>query len=93
VLDDHERNALRDVELHLSAEDPGFVQNFDRHQKRMSDSRHRRGARIVLAITLVLCTLLLVVGSPGGALAVAMTTGMGWLSWRYSSHLDPHSLP
>jgi Flp pilus assembly protein TadB len=94
VLDDYERNALREVEWQLSIDDPDFVQNFDRHQERMAGrSRRRRGARIALAITLVLCTFLLLVGWPGGALAVAVATAMVWLTWRYSGLLDPQSSP
>lgn len=94
MLDDYERDALREVEWQLAIDDPDFVQNFDRYQERMADrSRQRRGARIALAITLVLCTLLLLAGSPAGALAVAMTSAMVWLTWRYSGLLDPQSSP
>jgi ABC-type dipeptide/oligopeptide/nickel transport system permease subunit len=94
VLDDYERNALREVEWQLSIEDPCFVRNFDLDQEGRSDrSRHRSGARIALAITLVLCTLLLLVASPAGALAAAGTAALVWLVWRYSSHLDPQSSP
>jgi len=94
VLDDNERNALRELERQLATEDPWFVQTFDRHQERMSDQpRHRHVARIVLAVALAVCALLLLLGSPIGALAVAVTVASAWLVWRFSSHLDPQSLP
>jgi hypothetical protein len=37
-----------------------------------------------MAAAVLLAGLMLVVGSPGGALAFAAMTGLMWLAWRHS---------
>ncbi len=94
MLDDRERDALCRLEQQLAADDPAFVHTFDHRQGRMSGPpRHRRAARIAVAAAVAVCLLLVLVGSPAGALVVAVTVSSGWLVWRFSGHLDPHALP
>jgi hypothetical protein len=94
MLDDRERNALCELEQQLATDDPAFVHSFDRRQECMSGPpRRRRAARIAVAIALAVCLLLVLLGSPAGALVVAVTASSGWLVWRFSGHLDPRALP
>ncbi|MDN5859087.1 MAG: DUF3040 domain-containing protein [Pseudonocardia sp.] len=94
MLDDDDRNALRELESRLAVEDPAFVQTFGRHQERMSQRlRPQRGARIAMAIAFALGVLLLLLGSPVGALGVTVTVAVVWLFWRCSIHADRRSPP
>lgn len=94
MLDDRERNALGELERQLATDDPAFVLTFDRHQERMSGPPRRpRATWIAGAVAVAVCVLLLLVGSPAGALVVAVTVSSGWLVWHFSDHLDPHALP
>jgi uncharacterized membrane protein YphA (DoxX/SURF4 family) len=94
MLDDQERNTLRELERQLSLEDPGFVDTFARRQERLSAGpRGWPGAAIVVVVTLVLSGLMLLFGSAAGAFAVLLTAVMVWLVWHFSGDLDPHSLP
>jgi hypothetical protein len=82
--DDHDHRTLDELEWHLSLEDPEFVGRFDRGQQRMSARfRHRRGNRIASSVALAVGVLLLLLGTPDGALAAMLTTGLVWLAWRY----------
>jgi hypothetical protein len=88
VLNDHERKTLREVELQFVAEDPEFAQSFDSRARRLQ-RKHADGVSVKIAImaAILLDALMLVVGSPGGALAFAAVTGLIWLAWRHST--DP----
>jgi hypothetical protein len=84
VFDEHDHRTLDELERNLSMEDPEFVMRFDRGQQRMSSTfRRRRGNRIALTVAVTLGVLLLVLGSPVGAVAAVLSTGLVWLAWRY----------
>lgn len=90
MLSDHERETLREVERQFLTEDPGFTRAFEARQTRMSRRPHRLGARIGLVTSALLTMFLLVAGSLGSALVVAVVTGLIWVvlhhpagtSWR-----------
>ncbi|WP_433503688.1 DUF3040 domain-containing protein [Pseudonocardia halophobica] len=84
MFDEHDHRTLDELEWNLSMEDPEFVVRFDRGQQRMSAQfRHRRGTRIALVIAVSVGVLLLLLGTPAGAVAAMLTTGLVWLAWRY----------
>jgi hypothetical protein len=78
VLSDHERQTLREVERRFLAEDPGFARAFEARQTRLSRHPRRLGARIALVTAALLTAFLLVAGSLGSALTVAVVTGLIW---------------
>jgi hypothetical protein len=85
VLSDHEWKTLREVELQFLAEDPEFARSFDTRARQLR-RQHADGVSVKIAIVaaVLLGGLMLVVGSPGGALAFAAMTGLIWLAWRHS---------
>ena len=79
MLSDHERETLREVERQFLAEDPGFAHAFEARQTRMSRRPHRWGARIALVTAALLTAFLVVAGSLGSALVVAVVAGLIWV--------------
>ncbi len=88
MLNDHERKTLREVERDSMADDPAFTRAFQEHQTRLSRRPHRTGAAIAIVAATLLAALLLIAGSPAGALAFATTTGLIWMAWRHSTDTD-----
>jgi uncharacterized membrane protein YdfJ with MMPL/SSD domain len=77
VLSDRERATWDEIQDQLLAEDPGFARSFDAPgQDPTSTPPRRAGERLVHRIlawsTAVLGVLLLLAGSVGGAMLVAM---------------------
>lgn len=79
MLSDHEWKALREVERGFLTEDPRFAQAFDARAEGLRRAQDGWGMRILVVAGLLLSLLMLVVGSLGGALAVAAAT---WLTWQ-----------
>jgi len=86
VLSDHERETLREVERQLLVEDPDFTRSFATRAQRL-ERRHLDGGLVKIAIVaaVLLGALMLVAGSPSGALAFAAVTGLIWLARRHSN--------
>jgi Protein of unknown function (DUF3040) len=85
VLDDNERETLREVERRLLAEDPEFVNEFQTHQSHLQRRTHRRGAAVAIVIALLIAGLMLAAGSVGGAVLWASATAVVWGMWRRSA--------
>lgn len=83
MLSDPEWKSLCDVERQLLAEDPEFARRFEARQTLLSGHPRKSGARIALIVGLLLTVIMLVAGSPSGALAFAAATSVVWLAWRY----------
>jgi hypothetical protein len=89
MLNDHERNTLREFERRLLSEDPEFARSFDaRAQRLASASPPGVGIKIFLVGGLLLSALVLVAGSLSGAVAIAVATGLVWLVWRLGPDID-----
>ena len=74
MLSDHEWQTLRAVERQIIADDPEFTRSFDMRAQRLRRIDHDRElAKIAVVAVVLLCALMLVAGSPSGALAVAAT--------------------
>ena len=88
MLSDHERMTLREIERQILAEDPEFTRSFDMGVQRPHRER-RDGVSVKIAImaAVLLGALMLVAGSPSGALAFAAVAGLIWLARRHSN--DP----
>ena len=84
MLDDNERKTFREVERHLSSEDPEFARAFDVRARRLS-SASTAGVGIQLFVRggLLVSALVLIAGSLIGAVALAVATGIIWLLWRF----------
>ena len=83
MLNDHERKTLREVEHQLLVEDPEFTRSFATRAQRL-ERRHLDGGLVKIAIlaAVLLGALMLVAGSPSGALAFAAVAGLTWLTRR-----------
>lgn len=79
MLSDHEWKTLRELERQFRADDPAFSRSFDVRARRTG--RSRIGTVAVVTAVLVVA-LMLVSGSLGGALALAVVTGLLWLAWH-----------
>jgi hypothetical protein len=92
MLSDHEWDTLREVERQFLTEDPAFTRSFDTRARRLR-RRHLDSASVKIAImvAVLLGALMLMAGSPGGALAFAAATGLIWLAWWHSN--DPSRRP
>jgi Flp pilus assembly protein TadB len=88
VLNDHERETLREVERRFQAEDPRFTRSFEARQTRLARHPHKLGARLALVAAALLIAFLLLSGSSAGALATALATGLIWLAWSHSARTD-----
>jgi hypothetical protein len=83
VLNDHERKILGEFERQFQVEDPEFTRSFDNRAQRLR-RRHLDGAwfQIAIVAAVLLGALMLVAGSPSGALAFAAAAGLTWLARR-----------
>ena len=83
MLNDHERKTLGEVERQFQVEDPEFTCSFDTRAQRLG-RRHLDGAwfQIAIVAAVLLGALMLVAGSPSGALAFAAVAGLTWLTRR-----------
>jgi hypothetical protein len=88
VLSDHEWRTLREVERRFLTEDPEFARSFATRAQRL-ERRHLDGglAKIAILAAVLLGALMLVAGSPSGALAFAAGAALIWLARRHSN--DP----
>ena len=76
MLNDHERKTLGEVERQFQVEDPEFTCSFDTRAQRLG-RRHLDEAwfQIAMVAAMLLGALMLVAGSPSGALAFAAVAG------------------
>lgn len=88
MLNDRERDTLREVERRLLDEDPEFARAFNARAQRLPHPASRLGIKIFLIAGLLLSALVLVAGSLGGAVAFAAATGLVWLAWRWAGGID-----
>jgi hypothetical protein len=92
VLNDREREALREVERRLLSEDPRFVRSFIARAQRLPQASGARvGIKSFLFAGLLVCAVMLLIGSVPGALAFAVATGAIWLSWRFGPDAEQQS--
>ena len=87
MLSDHERVVLREVEWQFLTEDPEFTLSFEGCARRLC-RRRVNGASVKIAsmAAVLLGGLMLVAGSPEGALGFAVTIGLIWLAWWHSNY-------
>lgn len=80
MLNDHERESLRDIQRQLFVEDPDFERSF-RALEAPPPRKHRRWlytAGIVVAA--LFATVSVLAGSVGGALAFTVVAGSLWFA-------------
>jgi hypothetical protein len=83
MLDDYERNALREVERRLLSEDPEFTRAFAARARRLPhNSPTGTGIKIFVIGGSLVSALVLIAGSLSGAVSFAIATGLIWLVWR-----------
>ncbi|WP_158703557.1 DUF3040 domain-containing protein [Pseudonocardia dioxanivorans] len=80
MLDDHERRTLQDLERQLMAEDVEFSRSFRAHTQHLGRKHLGVAATVAMAVVIVLCALMVMAGSPVGALAFAALSGVLWLA-------------
>ena len=86
MLNDHERKTLREVERQFLVEDPEFTRSFATRAQHL-ETQHQDGVgiKIFLVAAVLLGALMLVAGSPSGALAFAAGAGLIWLARQHSN--------
>lgn len=89
MLNEHERRTLHEVERQFLTEDPNFPRSFDASARRLDRKRPELSTSVAITIAVVLCTFMLAVGSPDGALGFAISIWMVWWAWR-DSHRRRH---
>jgi hypothetical protein len=86
MLDDYEKNTLREVEAQLLSDDPEFARAFDARAQDLSRAHLAGvGTTIFLIGGLLVSALVLIAGSLSGAVAFAVATGMIWMAWRLTA--------
>lgn len=86
MLSDHERASWDEIKDQLKAEDPRFARVFDARARRRAPSRlvtlavGNKAYRIQLWTTASLAVLLLMAGSVGGAVLLAMLCLALWMA-------------
>lgn len=88
MLSDHERKELRELERRLADLDPDFPRTFDARARSLGRPGGGWPGAILACGVAALCVLLLVAGSPGGAVALGTVTAVIWLAlrWRAAEH-------
>ena len=84
MLSDRERETLHEIQRHLIVEDPDFERSFRAFEAPASSAHHRWVYTTLVVVTAVLAPLLLLAGSPGGAVAFAIVAGTLW----WTRHLE-----
>lgn len=85
MFSDREWELLRRVESDVVADDPEFARSFEAKLERLQHHRRYHSVvRIAVVLAAVLAVGMLLAGSPMGALAVLVLTGLVWVVWRYS---------
>ena len=85
MLSDREREALCEIERGFRDEDPALARSFEAAEQRLAPAHRGSALRCAIATAAVLGTFLLVIGLPGGALALAALGGWAWLALRHRS--------
>ena len=87
MLNRDEHDTLRQIELNMAAADPGFAALLRTGQRRLPRSRRRRLLqRAPIVLLLLLTYVLLVLGLPSSALAVAAIPAGIWVLRRWPIH-------
>jgi Flp pilus assembly protein TadB len=82
MLDKDERETLRVIERQISAADPDLAALL-RGERSLPGTATRAWMRAALGLLVVLTVMLLLLGLPAGALAVAAVTAGLWWMWRH----------
>ena len=85
MLSDGERETLREIERGLSADDPDFERSFRADPASAPPAWRRSVYTLSIVVAAVLGTVLLLVGSLGGALAFTVAAGAVWLAMRHEN--------
>ena len=84
MLNEHEQRTLHELECQFVAEDPQFPRSFASRAQRLDRNRLKMSTIVAITVSVVLCSFMLVAGSPGGALAFAVATWLVWWAWSKS---------
>ncbi len=88
MLNDRERKTLREIQHQLSVDDPDFERSF--RAVALPPPGHRRLAyTAVIVLAALLGIVMLLAGSPGGALAFAAIVGLAWFAQHRRHGLPP----
>lgn len=87
MLSDYEQERLRALERQLLADDPAFTRSFDTRAGQLRRQHRDSVFTIAIMAAVLLGALLLLAGSPAGALAFAVAAGLLWLTRQ--RHNDP----
>ncbi|MDX3191668.1 DUF3040 domain-containing protein [Streptomyces sp. MN03-5084-2B] len=80
MLSFRERKTLRDLQHRLLADDPDLERSFREAPLRRSAGRRRRLFSTVI-IAGVFAVVMLLLGSPGSALGIAVVAWLAWHGW------------
>jgi Flp pilus assembly protein TadB len=87
MLDRDERDKLREIERQINGADPELAACLRHGQRRLPRASTRtRLLRVMIALLVLLTAVLLVLGLPAGALAVAAVAAVLWWLRRTQRH-------
>ena len=96
MLDDHERETLREIQRRMFVDDPDFERSFRalgapaREPVAVPPGPHRWAYAVVIGIAALLATVLLLAGSVGGALAFTVIAAAVWLARHLENAARKH---
>jgi hypothetical protein len=90
MLDRFERDTLSEIERQITAADPELAAELRTGQQRLARAGTRTWLRMMIALLVLLAVVLLVLGVPASASAVAaVATGLWWLRGCRIIHQEP----
>jgi uncharacterized membrane protein YqaE (UPF0057 family) len=90
MLDRFERDTLSEIERQITAADPQLAAKLRTGQQRLARAGTRTWLRMVIALLVPLAAVLLVLGVPASASAVAaVAAGLWWLRGYRFLHQEP----
>src|SRR5690349_15519782 len=92
MLDRDEHDKLSQIEVDVAATDPAFAMRLRKGQRRLSSRRRRFVGHTVLALLVLLTYVVLVLGLPSSALALAALAMAVWWLRRWPIRPQPDHL-
>jgi hypothetical protein len=90
MLDRSERDTLSEIERQITAADPEFAAELRIGQQRLARAGTRTWLRMMIALLVLLAVVLLVLGVPASASAVAtVAASLWWLRGCRIIHQEP----
>lgn len=88
MLSDRERETLREIQRQFMVEDPELARSFREIDRPQPRDHLRQAYTVTMVVAMVFGFLVLVAGSPAGALGCGILAGLIWLARRHRDELS-----